>query len=59
MRTCKICGKGPLLYGYCVDDGLCYYCSDKCLFMDFTAEEYLEAYEEDWAYYTEWDESEE
>ena len=58
MRTCSICGKGPLLSGYCVDDGFSYYCSDKCLFMDFTAEEYLEAYEEDWAYYTEWDENE-
>ena len=58
MRKCKICGKVNFTTGYCIDDGLYYYCSDNCLFMDFTEEEYLQAYDEDWAYYTEWEDDE-
>ena len=54
-RTCHICGKKNLTSGFCIDDGLYYYCSEKCLSFDFTEEEYLQAYEEDWAYYTEWE----
>lgn len=55
MRTCKICGKGPLYSGFCIDDGGAYYCSEKCLHIDFTPEEYETAYSEDWAYWTEWE----
>ena len=51
-RTCKICGK-PMTEGYCIDDD--YYCSDSCLHIDFTEDEYLTAYEEGWAYWTEWE----
>lgn len=55
MRTCKICGKAPLQYGFCIDDGYAYYCSENCLHVDYTEAEYLAAYDEDWAYWTEWD----
>lgn len=59
MRTCKICGKGPLREGFCISGGEAYYCSGKCLYTDFTKEEYEDAYEENWAYWTEWDEDDE
>ena len=52
-RKCDICGK-PMLDGYCVGDGERYYCSDECLAMVFTDEEWEQAYNEDWGYYTEW-----
>ena len=53
VRKCSICGS-PVITGYCVNDGMDYYCSDDCLHMVFTDEEWSEAYEEDWGYYTEW-----
>ena len=53
VRKCSICGS-PVIAGYCVNDGMDYYCSDDCLHMVFTDEEWSEAYEEDWGYYTEW-----
>lgn len=58
-RKCNCCGKVNFSSGYCIDDGLSYYCSDKCLFSDFAEEEYLQAYEEDWAYYTTWSDNDE
>lgn len=53
VRKCSICGK-PMIDGYCVNDGIDYYCSDDCLHMVFTDEEWEQAYNEDWGYYTEW-----
>ena len=53
VRKCDICGK-PMIDGYCVGDGEKYYCSDECLAMVFTDEEWEQAYNEDWGYYTEW-----
>lgn len=53
VRKCSICGS-PVIAGYCVNDGMDYYCSDDCLHMVFTDEEWEQAYNEDWGYYTEW-----
>lgn len=39
--------------GYVVGDSE-YYCSDECLHEHHTDEEYLEMYESDDAYWTEW-----
>lgn len=55
-RVCKICGEDKLLEGYCVSDGLEYYCSTECLEHDYTEEEWEEAYNDGWCYWTEWDE---
>jgi hypothetical protein len=57
-RKCKICGEVNFQQGYVIEDGLYYYCSDECLHHDFTNEEFEKAYEEDWAYYTEWEDAE-
>lgn len=54
-RVCQICGKA-ISVGFCVGDGLAYYCSEECLHTDYSEEEYQEMYETDNAYYTEWDE---
>ena len=59
MRTCKICGKGPLLEGFCIDDGLYYYCSTDCLGHDYTPQEWDEAYNDGWGYWTQWDDDDE
>lgn len=59
MRVCKICGEVNFLEGYCVNDGLEYYCSTECLEHDYTEQEWERAYEEGWAYWTEWQEDEE
>lgn len=55
MRYCTECGK-PMLSGYCIHDGLEYYCSDECLGKHYTDEEYMFMYEDDVAYWTEWEE---
>lgn len=52
-RICSHCGK-VMIDGYLVDEGAAYYCSDECLYSNMTEEEYLELYEEDVAFYTEW-----
>lgn len=59
MRVCKICGEVNFLEGYCVNDGLEYYCSTECLEHDYTVEEWERAYEDGWAYWTQWEEDEE
>lgn len=56
-RRCVVCGK-EMVQGYLVDD--CdTYCSDECLHTVFTEEEYNEMYENDEAYWTEWEEDDE
>ena len=53
VRRCDICGK-PMIDGYCVGDGEQYYCSDECLAMVFTEDEWELVYQTDGGYYTEW-----
>ena len=53
VRKCSICGS-PVIAGYCVNDGMDYYCSDDCLHMVFTDEEWEIVYQTDGGYYTEW-----
>lgn len=53
MRTCDICGK-PMLDGFCIRDGMEYFCSDECLHKVYTEEEYQELYDNDQAYWTTW-----
>lgn len=57
MRVCKKCGQ-PMTEGFVFGDGEFYYCSEKCLYQDMTEQEYEEAYENDEAYWTTWDEDE-
>ncbi|PEB42266.1 hypothetical protein [Bacillus pseudomycoides] len=52
-RECTCCNE-IMFEGYCIDDGLEYFCSDKCLHTKYTPEEYQKMYEDDWAYWTEW-----
>ncbi|MBR5316024.1 MAG: hypothetical protein IKU44_04455 [Firmicutes bacterium] len=55
-REYRICSKcGAKMYdGYCIHDGEEYYCSEECLHSEYTEEEYMEMYEADEAYWTEW-----
>lgn len=53
VRRCGECGK-LMLEGYCIDSGYAYYCSDECLHKNTSEKEYLEMYEEDLAFWTEW-----
>lgn len=53
FRKCSECGK-LFQEGYIVDDGYQYYCSEKCLYENYSASEYDEMYKNDVAYYTEW-----
>ena len=55
MRICSKCGK-PMTSGYVIDDGEAYYCSEECLYEDYTEQEYEDLVEEDRAYWTEWEE---
>ena len=54
-RICSECGR-EMIEGYCIENGLDYYCSDECLHKNMTEEEYLELYNdgEGDSYYTEW-----
>lgn len=52
FRICSVCGR-KMYSGYVVGDSE-YYCSDECLHEHHTDEEYLEMYESDDAYWTEW-----
>ena len=54
---CDVCGR-LMLDGYIVYGGAEYYCSKKCLLTVYTEEEYQEMYDEDDAFWTEWDEDE-
>ena len=50
-RICSKCGD-LMIDGYIVFED--YYCSDECLHKDYTHEEYMEMYENDDAYWTQW-----
>lgn len=52
-RVCSHCGK-LMSDGYIFYDGEAYYCSDECLRQHFSEEEYIQAFNEDDAYWTEW-----
>ena len=52
-RKCTHCGK-KMREGYFVEDDE-YYCTDGCLYQHYTAEEYNEMYQNDIAYWTEWE----
>ena len=56
-RICSACGK-EMSSGYVIDDGLEYYCCDECLYGVYSEEEYDEMCQEDYAYWTEWEEDE-
>lgn len=57
MRTCTICGKSNLTKGYCIDNGLEYYCTDECLHQVYTKEAWEEMYKDGGDnYWTEWEE---
>lgn len=53
-RICDECGT-KMDKGYCIGDGDEYYCSDTCLYKNYTEKEYQEMYDNDNAYYTEWE----
>lgn len=53
-RICSACGK-IMTEGYCIDDGLEYFCCDGCLHTRYSEEEYNEMFENDVAYWTEWE----
>ena len=55
MRICSNCDK-EMTEGYCIADGLEYYCSDECLHKHISKEDYIEMYENNNAYWTTWDE---
>lgn len=53
-RKCNICGK-EMREGFCIYDGLEYYCSDDCLMGAFSIGEYAELYANGDGYWTEWE----
>ena len=56
-RICSECNK-VMFEGYCIDDGLDYYCSNECLTKHISMEDYLELYDDGngTSYWTEWGE---
>lgn len=54
-RRCKKCGES-MDEGFCFGDGEFYYCSEECLYQDYTEQEYLEMHEGGYGYWTEWEE---
>lgn len=59
MRICNECKK-KMNKGYCIENGLEYYCTDECLHKHYTEEEFLNMYNdgEGDSYYTEWESEE-
>lgn len=55
FRECSECGC-LMIEGYCIENGLHYYCSDKCLEKNMTREEFLNLYDEGNgdSYWTDW-----
>lgn len=55
VRVCTSC-LSLMVEGYVIDGGVDYYCTDKCLEIDMTLEEFNEAYGdgETETYFTEW-----
>lgn len=57
MRTCNVCGKTNLAEGYCIENGLEYYCTDECFHQVYTEGEWEEMYKDEGdSYWTEWEE---
>lgn len=54
-RICSHCGQ-VMTQGYCIEQGLQYFCSDSCLYENYTKEEFEEMYNdgEGDTFYTEW-----
>jgi hypothetical protein len=55
IRRCAECGR-IMIEGYCIEQGVEYFCSDSCLYENYTKEEFEEMYNdgEGDTYYTEW-----
>lgn len=53
-RTCSDCKEG-MDSGYCIGDGEEYYCSDECLYNNYSKRQYNIMYNKNEAYWTEWD----
>lgn len=51
-RKCDYCEKG-MNEGYIIND-IEYYCSNRCLYPNYSPQEYNELYLKDLAYWTEW-----
>ena len=45
MRVCSECGK-PMRSGYIIADGYQYFCSDECLYKNYSESEYLDMYDD-------------
>ena len=54
-RICDECG-AEMEFGYVINDGMEYYCSDDCLHGVYSEDEYGELCQEDLAYWTVWEE---
>lgn len=56
MRYCNECGR-YMTRGYCIENGLEYYCCEECLNKHYTEDEYLSMYNdgEGDSYWTTWD----
>ena len=56
-RICNECKK-EMNKGYCIENGIEYYCSEECLHKHITPEEFEELYDNGNgnSYYTEWEE---
>ena len=54
-RICSECGK-VMVEGYCIDNGMDYYCSDECLHKNMTQKEFDALYDEGRgnSYWTSW-----
>lgn len=57
-RTCTECGK-EMTKGYCIENGIEYYCSEECLHKNISEEEFNELYDKGNgdSYWTEWEEN--
>ena len=55
VRCCSVCGRA-MTEGYCIENGVSYYCSDECMHTEMTDEEYLELYDDGDgdSYWTDW-----
>ena len=55
-RVCSVCGK-EMTEGFCIENGLEYYCSDECLHKNISEEEYERLYDNGNgdSYWTEWE----
>lgn len=57
-RTCTQCDK-EMTKGYCIENGIEYYCSEECLHKNISEEEFNELYDNGNgdSYWTEWEEN--